>query len=131
MDLIERFDVLEAEMKSEINELKFENKELKAQLSQQNEKILLLEKKITKPKPLGYSKQTNLGTKNVGNKAVSKKNENPSSIIDLSLLPKNCTELRAKGHFADGVYLVLNEETGKIDALLCGFPGAKLGETKS
>ena len=128
MDLIERFDLLEAEMKSEIKELKSENIEWKVQLSKQNEKILLLENKITKPKPFGHSKQTDLY---VGNKAVSKKNENPSSIIDLSLLPKNCTELRAKGHFADGVYLVLNEETGKIDALLCGFPGAKLGETNS
>ena len=129
--MIERFDVLEAEMKSEIKELKSENKELRFQLSQQNEKILLLGTKITKPKPFGPPKQTDSGTKNVGNKAVSKKNEKPSSITDLSLLPKNCTELRAKGHFADGVYLVLNEETGKIDALLCGFPGAKLGQTKN
>ncbi len=92
-----------------------------AQQSQQAEKILLLEKEISS---LKSPKPTDSCKKKV-DKVVTKTNKKPSSKA-LSL-PKSCQELRSKGHFADGVYLVVNEDTNKIDAVLCGFPGAKQG----
>lgn len=113
-DLIGRFDIFQAEMKSE-------NEELKSQLSQQAERILLLEKEISgltsaavPPKP------TDSCTKKVNK--VPSENKNKKA---LGLLPTSCDELRKSGHFANGVYLVMNEETKKIDAVFCQFLGAK------
>ena len=117
--MIERFDMFQAEMKSE-------NEELKAQLSQQGEKILLLEKEISRlQSTTETAKPIDSRTKKV-EKVASKKEIKPES-PKAFFLPTSCQELRKKGHFADGVYLVLDKQTNKIRALLCAFPGAKQG----
>ena len=59
-----------------------------------------------------------------------KKNEKPLSRT-LTSLPTSCDELRKEGHFANGVYLVLNDDTRKIDAVLCRFPGAYQGKMEN
>ncbi len=128
-DLIEKCGMLQTEMKSqktEINqlkseikefksgnvELKSENEELKDQLSLQGQKILLLEKEISKRKSLfGPS---NSCSKKVDN-AASNKGEKISPRALLASLPTSCDGLRREGHFVDGIYLVLNEETSKIE----------------
>ena len=132
--MIEKFATLQAEMKSqktEINQLKYENEELKAQLSQQgqkifqqDQKILFLENKIFKEEPFGpHTKPTDSCTKKVDSVASKKKEKS----LSRALLPTSCEELRNEGHFANGIYLVLNEETHKIEAVLCQFLGAKQG----
>jgi len=108
-DLIERFDTFQAE-----------NEKLKAQLSQQDKKILLLEKEIFRIKSVS-PKPTDSCSKRVSKVA----SENKASTRAFTSIPTSCDELRTKGHFANGVYLVLNEETNKIDAVLCQFLGAK------
>ncbi len=97
---------------------------MKAKLSQQGEKILLLEKEVANQKPFGPApKPTDSCSKKVGNVA-SKKNKKPLS-KELTLMPKSCGELRNSGHFADGIYLVVNEmEPNKIDAVFCQFKSA-------
>jgi len=93
---------------------------LKAQLLQQAKKILLLEKEISRLNPPVISpKPTDSCTKKV-DKAASEKNKK-----SLALLPTTCEGLRKSGHFANGVYLVMNEETNKIEAVFCQFLGAK------
>jgi len=54
--------------------------------------------------------------------ATSKKSEKPSSRA-LSLLPTSCEGFGKEGHFANGVYLVLHEETKQVGAVFCQFQG--------
>lgn len=123
------------ELNSRNVELKSENEELKVQLSQQDKKIIKqdqkifqLEKDISKQKSFGPSnKPTDSCVKKLAN-AASKKNEKSLPRVDLDLLPTSCDELQKEGHFANGVYLVLNEETKRIDAVLCQFLGARQGK---
>ena len=84
--------------KTDINQLQYENEELKARLAK-------LEKEIPKQKSFGPDpKPIDSCRKKVGDGA-SRKNEKPSSRA-LDLLPKPCEELRKEGHFANGIYPV-------------------------
>ncbi len=106
--------------------MKSENEELRAQLFQQTEKILQLEKEISRIKSPAPSnkKSTDSCTKEVGKMASSEKKKNSASPRALPI-PTSCDGLRKSGHFPDGVYLVLNEGTSKMDAVFCQFLGAK------
>jgi len=127
--------MLQAEMKyqkTDIIQLKSENEELKARLSQQDEKIAQLEKAMSKQEPFGpHPKPTDSCTKKVSSNTASKINKKPSSRALPLLLPTSCDGLRKEGHFANGIYLVLNEITKKIEAVLCQFLGAKQGKMKN
>jgi len=107
--------------------MKSENEQMKAHLSQQGEKILLLEKNISELESLVIAlKPTASCSKNMGNVESKKKRR---SSPRASALPKTCQELRTSGHFADGVYLVINEETNKIEAIFCQFLTAARSNT--
>ncbi len=113
--MIERFDTFQAE-----------NEKFKAQLSQQDKKILLLEKDISRLKNVS-PKPTDVCSKKVSKAASG----NKSSLRTFTPIPTSCDELRKMGHFANGVYLVMDEATNKIDAVFCQFLGAKQGKIKN
>lgn len=105
--MIERFDTFQAE-----------NEKLKAQLSQQDEKILLLKKEISRLKSVS-PKPTDSCSKRM-NKVASENKAWPRAFASI---PTSCDELRKLGHFAND--LVMDEATNKIDAVFCQFLGAK------
>jgi len=93
--------------------LKVENLEKKIQ-SKQEEICEEVEPKVFSPKtkrsPASAKKSQNISNKN--GKALTKP------------LPTTCVELRARGHFADGIYLLADSDTNQINAYSCEFLSA-------
>ncbi len=45
----------------------------------------------------------------------------PSSLISPKLPPSSCRQLSTIGHYLDGIYLVANQDTNKIETIYCDF----------
>jgi len=58
----------------------------------------------------------------------SEKNSNKNTKALINPLPTTCKELRARGHFADGIYLLADPLTNQINAYSCEFPRADSGK---
>ena len=96
-----------------MKKLKVENLEKKIQ-SKQEEICEEVEPKVSSPKtkrsPASDKKSQAISNKN--GKALTKP------------LPTTCAELRARGHFADGIYLLADPDTNQINAYSCEFLSA-------
>ncbi len=100
--------------------LKVENLEKKIQ-SKQEELCEKVEPKVSFPK----TKRSPEIDKN--KKTKQKKSQNISNKNGKALtkpLPTTCVELRARGHFADGIYLLADSDTNQINAYSCEFLSA-------
>lgn len=86
---------------------------LMAQNAQQDKEIHQLKSKISKD--TGHILKSNSPlNENTGDDVIS----NESS---LRLPPSSCRQLSTIGHYLDGIYLVANPETNKIETVYCEF----------
>jgi len=91
-------------------------KELKTQNKEQSKRIDQLEQKLaTMTRDIIKEKVENGSSNNNGQ--VSKKSTPPSS----------CKELAMLDHYLDGLYLVKNKKTKKIQTVFCKFSGDNQG----
>jgi len=105
----ERFGRLESEFKDKINQFI-------AQSAKQEEEIRLLKSKLNH-EPISTS---NVHEKNY----FSNDNDDTrSSKYSPRTPPSSCRQLSNIGHFLDGIYLVANPDTNKIETVYCDFTG--------
>lgn len=93
--------------------LTVENLEKKIQ-SKQEEICEEVEPKVSSPK----TKRSSANEKR--SETISNKNGKTLT----KPLPTTCAELRARGHFADGIYLLADPNTDQINAYSCEFLSA-------
>ena len=94
------------------------NSKLETRIDQQEEEIRLLKTRINNDDhPINKPKSFE-------NDAVSHddlRNAGVKSDISPRLPPSSCRQLSTIGHYLDGIYLVANPDTNKIEAVYCDF----------
>ena len=98
------------------NNLQVQNSKLELRIDQQDEQILILKNIINNDDLLKKSKSFQ-------NDATSDylRNAEGNSIISPRLPPSSCRQLSTIGHYLDGIYLVANPDTNKIETVYCEF----------
>jgi len=99
----ERFDLLQTEFLDQIHQLK-------TQSAKQEEEIRLLNLKIA-----AFETSENKNANFVPNENGIKSDSLPR------LPPSSCRQLSTIGHYLDGIYMVANPDTNKIEAVYCEF----------
>ncbi len=110
------------DLKMENAELKSDVKELKGRVSEQDEEILLLKSHVSNLESLLAPKRAS----NNGTNPSSYKNEGFSA-RSLNGPPSSCQELKDKSNSLmpiDGIHLLKNKNTKKIEAAFCTFPSS-------
>jgi len=105
----ERFDCLESEFKEKINQLL-------SQSAKQEEEIRLLKSKV---KHETISKSNAHEKDNFYHGIGDTRSSDSSS----RLPPSSCRQLSTIGHYLDGIYLIANPDTNKIETVYCEFTG--------
>lgn len=111
-ELTKRFEQWQGKIDSENEELKAHVKELKSQVEELTKKLKSKHEE-TSDSNCSSPKQQN---------TISRKKSQNKSTKDAQL---SCEDLRKRGHFADGIYLVEHPmESKKTQAVYCQFKGA-------
>ena len=100
----ERFNLLQTEFLDQIHQLK-------TQSAKQEEEIRLLNLKIA---AFETFENKNANFASVGENGM-KSDSSPR------LPPSSCRQLSTIGHYLDGIYMVANPDTNKIEAIYCEF----------
>lgn len=114
---------LEAEntvLKSDVNQLKLK-------VFNQDEEIPLMKNQNPFKEQLSHSNwETNYVNGMMNNEKVYSINDNRVSVRTLDLPPTSCQELKdgSRLEVMDGIYLVQNSQTRKIQAVFCQFMNA-------
>lgn len=134
MELIERFDKWQGKveaLEAENVELRADNVKLKARFKNLKLKVKSLEKMV-QSKGEETCEQVELNNSSSKKKrsvaASSKKSPTTSTSKNSRALtkplPTSCRDLRAQGHFADGIYLLADLAKNQIMAYFCEFLSA-------
>ncbi len=133
MELIERFDKWQGKveaLEAENVELRADNVKLKARFKNLKLKVESLEKMVQSKgeetcEQVESNNSSSKKTRSVA--ASSKKSSKTSKKNSRALtkpLPTSCQDLRAQGHFADGIYLLADSAKNQIMAYFCEFLSA-------
>ncbi len=101
-----------------LNQTNEEVKELKTQNTEQSKRIDQLERKVILLQSASALAKANSNDKI--NKGAAKSKDSPTFTKALSS-PSSCQDLLKLGYHLDGLYLVKNERTKKIQTVLCQF----------
>ncbi len=131
-ELIERFDKWQGNMQAleaENSELKADNIKLKESFKKLKLKVGSLEKMVkSKEKETCEEVESNISSpmkkRSLPSKQKSQKPSNKNTKMLTNPLPTTCKELRKRGHFADGIYLLADPGTNQIRAYSCEFLSA-------
>ena len=117
-----KFDQLEArnvELETRFNELYDENRKQEASID------FLTTQNVHQEEEIRLLKSRNSAESKIINRASSEnvKDEKNSQVFDSSqkMPPSSCRQLSTIGHSLDGIYLVSNPDTNKIETVYCEF----------
>lgn len=123
------------ENEAKIDRLQAKNVENEAKMAKQEEEIVKLKAKIDVEVVADHFYDTSFDDDQLlhssidHNKQASFTERKESSSSARAILPSSCRDLGLIGHSLDGLYLVQNQDTKKIEAVYCDFgTSAKLNE---
>lgn len=115
-------------LETENAEIRAENAKLKEHFSELKTKVESLEKMVQSKDETCEQVESNISSpkkkRSLPSNKKSQKTSNKNTLALAKPLPTSCKELRGRGHFADGIYLLADQDTNQIRAYSCEFVSA-------